>query len=127
MSEEGQILSPFSQQLRDTAMDELPQLIQIFRGEMSFVGPRPLIPEELEDLRRIEQGQRRWEVHPGLTGFAQLYSEKIPPLAERVRWDVQYVNECSFPVDVQLIARSVLVTLRGAWERHSTKGPLENS
>ena len=126
MSDNGKILSHFSQRLRDTAMDELPQLLHIWRGQMSFVGPRPLIPEELEDLRRIENGRRRWEVRPGLTGLAQLHAEKIPPLAERVRWDLRYVKECSFSLDVQLIFKSVLVTLRGAWEHHSGKSPMGN-
>ncbi len=127
MSEGGDVLSSFSQRLRDTAMDELPQLFHIWRGQMSFVGPRPLIPEELEELRQMAQGIRRFDIRPGLTGLAQLYATKVPPLAERLMWDLRYVDHCSFFLDIKILVKSLWITLRGAWEpRYKSKAPLEN-
>ncbi len=116
LSEGKQISSPFSQQLRGTAMDELPQLINILRGEMSFVGPRPLIPEELEVLDKIPNGTDRFSTRPGLTGLAQLYDAKVPTLPQRIRWDLMYVSRCSFGLDIWIILKSILITCRGAWE-----------
>ncbi len=107
-------------------MDELPQLFHIFKGQMSFVGPRPLIPEELEQLHRVPRGRRRFEVRPGLAGLAQLYATKVPPLAERVGWDLKYVDQCSLPLDLWIIVRSLFVTMRGAWERQGPKVSMEN-
>lgn len=127
MSEEG-IVSSFCQWLRKTAMDELPQMINIFRGEMSFVGPRPLIPEELENLGKIPGGSARQSVRPGLTGLAQLYSVKTPGLPERLRWDLTYVKRCSLRLDLWIILRSVAVTFQGAWEGkepHLNPSPVE--
>lgn len=115
MSQEGAI-PPFCQWLRKTALDELPQLINIVRGEMSFVGPRPLILEELENLGKMKGGKLRQSVRPGLTGLAQLYSVKTPGLPERLRWDLTYVKKCSLGLDLWIILRSVVVTFQGAWE-----------
>lgn len=122
MSEAKQVSSPFSQRLRGTAMDELPQLLNILRGEMSFVGPRPLIPEELEALDGIPNGRRRFSARPGLTGLAQLYDAKVPSLPQRVRWDLMYVSRCSFRLDLWIILKSILITCKGAWEQ---KGPTQ--
>ena len=102
-------------------MDELPQLINILRGQMSFVGPRPLIPEELKELHQIPNGNRRLTVRPGLTGLAQLYSAKIPTLRERLRWDCAYLDRCSLWLDVWILARSLRLTLNGAWEQPGPK------
>lgn len=109
------------ERLRATAMDELPQLFHILKGQMSFVGPRPLIPEELEELRQIPDGDRRLSVRPGLTGLAQLYGTKVPALAERVKWDIEYVDRCSLGLDLWILLESVGVTLKGAWERPGSK------
>ncbi len=125
MTSEGTVSSLFCQHLRASAMDELPQLINILRGEMSFVGPRPLIPEELEMLERFPRGRNRLGVRPGLTGLAQLYSTKVPVLSERLRWDLAYVDRCSFLLDLKILFRSVAITLCGAWEKPGPKFPPE--
>jgi len=125
MTPEGTVPSPFCQNLRASAMDELPQLVNILRGEMSFVGPRPLIPEELEMLGQFPRGGDRLRVRPGLTGLAQLHSTKVPVLSERLRWDLAYVERCSFVLDLKILFRSVAVTLRGAWEKPGAKFPPE--
>lgn len=106
----------FGEILRRTAMDELPQLFNILKGEMSFVGPRPLVQEELAELHRIPGGSRRLSVRPGLAGLAQLNAAKTPALEERARWDLAYVDRCSLPLDLTILLRSVGVTLQGNWE-----------
>ena len=117
----GEQITPFGNWLRATAMDELPQLFHILKGQMSFVGPRPLIPEELQQLHQIPDGLRRLSVRPGLAGLAQLTSDKIPSLSERVKWDCQYVTQCSPWLDAWILVRSVGITCQGAWERSGAK------
>lgn len=116
MTADGRV-TEFGKKLRETAMDELPQLFNILKGEMGFVGPRPLIPEELSQLDQIPEGKRRLGMRPGLTGLAQLNTPKVPALAERVRWDLIYADRCSMRLDLQIIARSVGITFRSGWER----------
>ncbi len=123
MTPGGTVSSGFCRALRASAMDELPQLINILRGEMSFVGPRPLIPDELATLEQLPRGAERLRVRPGLTGLAQLYSSKVPVLAERLRWDLAYADRCSFLLDLTILFRSVAITLRGAWEKTGSKLP----
>lgn len=117
----GGEVTRFGLALRRTAMDELPQLFNILKGEMSFAGPRPLVPEELTELHRIPDGPRRLTVRPGLTGLAQISAAKMPALAERIRWDLVYVDRCSLPLDLKILLHSVAVTLRAAWERPGPK------
>lgn len=116
MNKTGEVAQGLSRRLRATAMDELPQLFNILRGEMSFVGPRPLIPEELENLASVPKGRDRLQVRPGLTGLAQTHSAKTPSLQERIQWDLAYVERCSFWLDMKLLFRSLAVTLSGKWE-----------
>ena len=118
--EEG-VSSPFCRRLRATAMDELPQLVNILRGEMSFVGPRPLIPEELAELRNFPRGGERLRVRPGLTGLAQLRSDKVPSLPERLKGDLEYIDRCSLSLDLWALFCSMAVTLRAAWEKPGSK------
>jgi len=113
--------------LRATAMDELPQLFQILLGQMSFVGPRPLIPEELRQLQAIPEGNRRLLLKPGLTGLAQLYSDKSPSLTQRLRWDLLYAKGCSLWLDGTIVAKSIWVTTRGGWEQPGSKVPLKGN
>ncbi len=120
MSEDKRITS-FCHLLRTTAMDELPQLLNILKGDMSFVGPRPIIPEEMQDLDKIFDGKRRLSVRPGLTGLAQLNSDKTPTLAERIKWDSLYVDRCSLSLDIRLIFISVWVTFTARWEAAGKK------
>lgn len=126
MTPEGAVPRGFCKALRACAMDELPQLVNILRGEMSFVGPRPLIPVELVTLEQLPRGAERLRVRPGLTGLAQLNSAKVPELSDRLRWDLAYVDQCSLLLDLKILFKSVGVTLRGAWENPRPKpGPEE--
>ncbi len=118
MASDGEITS-LGKGLRATAMDELPQLIHILKGEMSFVGPRPLIPADLEELNRSPQGRLRLAIRPGLTGLAQVSTSKVPSLPDRLRWDLEYVERCSPWLDAWVLAQSLWFTLRGQWEKPS--------
>ena len=109
--------------LRKTALDELPQLWNIFIGEMSFVGPRPLRPDEilvhgnkrtkLQDLPGYEE---RHQVAPGLTGLAQVYAPRDLPHDQKIIYDLRYVRRQNFFLDLKLIFLSFIRTFSGRWE-----------
>jgi len=114
--------------LRATAMDELPQLINILKGDMSFVGPKPL-PFEVEDAERerfrtIEEVpgySLRSRVRPGLTGIAQVFAPKDISRRNKFRYDNIYIRNMSFLLDLKLILLSFWVTLRAKWESRERK------
>ena len=115
--------------LRTTAMDELPQLINIFKGDMSFVGPRALRPEEKENqtnssakfLWEIPRYKERHSVRPGLTGVAQIYLPTDAPRRRKFRYDLFYIKKQSFWWDLKLIFLSFWITFRGKWESRQPK------
>jgi len=115
--------------LRATAMDELPQLWNILRGDMSFVGPRALMPDEIEiggrgarvAIETIPGYEARHRVRPGLTGIAQIYAARDVPRRQKFRYDLLYIRRRSFALDLRLIALSFWITLRGTWERRGAK------
>ena len=115
--------------LRATAMDELPQLFNIFRGDMSFVGPRPLMPGEIEvrgngNLVRLDSIPgyiERHSVRPGLTGLSQVYAPRDTPRVRKFRLDSIYVRNATFCLDVFLVAVSFWITFRGRWEVRARK------
>jgi lipopolysaccharide/colanic/teichoic acid biosynthesis glycosyltransferase len=115
--------------LRATAMDELPQLWSIFRGDMSFVGPRALRPGEievagggkLEALEDVPGFADRCRVPPGLTGVAQIFAARDLPRRGKFRYDRLYIQRQSFWLDVRLILLSFWITLRGTWEVRGRK------
>jgi lipopolysaccharide/colanic/teichoic acid biosynthesis glycosyltransferase len=111
--------------LRKTAMDELPQFINILKGEMSFVGPRALRPLEIEstdvskvrNIFEIPGFQKRSSIKPGLTGAAQVFASRNLPREEKFKYDLWYVENMSFWLDIKLIAKSILTTLKARWDR----------
>jgi lipopolysaccharide/colanic/teichoic acid biosynthesis glycosyltransferase len=115
--------------LRATAMDELPQLWNIFRGDMSFVGPRALRPEEIEvdsrgtriPLEAIPGFSERITVPPGLTGIAQIYARRDVSRRQKFRFDRLYIRRQSILLDVRLILVSFWITFRGTWEARDRK------
>lgn len=115
--------------LRITAMDELPQLVNIFIGDMSFVGPRALRPEEKEvgpdsqvkNLEDIPGYRQRQSVTPGLTGIAQIFLRADAPRRKKFRYDMLYVKKRSFWLDLKLIFLSFWITFRGKWETGKKK------
>lgn len=115
--------------LRATAMDELPQLVNIFKGDMSFVGPRALRPREREvhgngqavAIESVPGYRERLEVTPGLTGLAQVYLPADAPRSRKFRYDLLYIRRYSFCLDLRLILLSFLITFRGKWEYSGKK------
>lgn len=122
-------VTPLGRLLRATALDELPQLWNILRGDMSFVGPRPLRPGEVEttsngrheEMEDIPGYLERHTVRPGLTGIAQIYAPRDLPRRHKFKYDSIYVRRQSFGLDVRLILLSFWVTFRGGWERRGRK------
>ena len=115
--------------LRATAMDELPQLVNILRGDMSFVGPRALRPGEIETgsdgrLERLEDVpgfEHRVKVRPGLTGLAQVYARRDVPRRQKFKYDRLYVERRSWGLDARLILLSFWISLLGTWEARGRK------
>jgi len=115
--------------LRATAMDELPQLWNIFRGDMSFVGPRALRPGEIENggdgrhvaMEDIPGYAERHSVRPGLTGIAQVFAPRDVPRRHKFKYDRIYVANQSFGLDLWLMAVSFWITFRGRWEHRGRK------
>lgn len=103
-------LGRFGRFLRATSLDELPELWNVLRGEMSLVGPRPLLPQ-YKDRYTTEQA-RRHEVRPGLTGWAQVNGRNRLPWDERLALDVWYVDHWSLGLDLRILARTLPVVLR---------------
>jgi lipopolysaccharide/colanic/teichoic acid biosynthesis glycosyltransferase len=99
-----QRLSAAGKFLRRTSIDELPQLWNVIRGDMSLVGPRPLLPEYL--ARYSPHQARRHEVRPGITGWAQVNGRNKTTWQERFDFDVWYVDHVSFLVDARILART---------------------
>ena len=106
--DENGILLPDSERLtkvgrlvRSTSIDELPQLINVLKGDMSLIGPRPLLPQYLP-LYSEEQA-RRHEVRPGITGWAQVHGRNTISWKQKFEYDVWYVDHCSFRVDLQIL------------------------
>lgn len=114
--------------LRRTALDELPQLLNILWGKMSFVGPRALRPQEKEvmgdkvvPLDQIPGYHQRHHVLPGLTGLAQVYLPADAPRRKKFRYDLLYVRRQSFWLDLKLIVLSFWITFRARWESREKK------
>jgi lipopolysaccharide/colanic/teichoic acid biosynthesis glycosyltransferase len=115
--------------MRATAMDELPQLWNIFRGDMSFVGPRALRPGEIEagsdgTMTRLEDVpgfDHRVKVRPGLTGLAQVYARRDLPRRQKFRYDRLYVERGSWGLDLRLILLSFWISVLGTWESRGRK------
>jgi lipopolysaccharide/colanic/teichoic acid biosynthesis glycosyltransferase len=115
--------------LRATGADELPQLVNIFCGEMSFVGPRALMPEEVDagsngrvvPIHEIPGYDVRTTVTPGLTGLAQIYAPRDVPRSRKFRYDKLYVARQGFWLDIRLILVSFWISARGTWEARGPK------
>ncbi len=115
--------------LRATAMDELPQLVNILKGDMSFVGPRALRPNEKEasggpgpeSIAAVPGYAARHAVRPGLTGLAQVYLPGETARRKKFRYDLLYIRKRTFWLDLQLIGLSFWITFRGKWESREPK------
>jgi len=107
--DDGERLTPFSRLLRKTSLDELPELWNVLKGDMSLVGPRPLLMQYLE--RYSTEQARRHEVRPGLTGWAQVNGRNAVSWDEKFRLDVWYVDHQSFLLDIRILLMTVVQVL----------------
>ena len=103
-------LTPLGRRLRSLSLDELPTLVNVLRGDMSLVGPRPLLVEYLD--RYTPEQARRHEVRPGITGLAQVSGRNEVPWDERFLLDVHYVDHRSWRLDLRILAATVLPVVR---------------
>jgi len=97
--------------LRRTSLDELPNLINVLRGEMALVGPRPTIPAQVSGY--TERQHRRHEVKPGVTGWAQVQGRAAIPWDERIELDIEYVDNRSLRLDAEILRRSIWLAVTG--------------
>lgn len=104
-------LTPFGKFLRSASLDELPELFNIIKGDMSLVGPRPLLVQYLPLYN--EEQKHRHDVRPGLTGLAQVNGRNAISWEEKFAYDVQYVRSVSFRLDLEILFR----TVRSVWKR----------
>lgn len=109
---ENQQITKTGKYLRKTGIDELPQLINIIKGDMDIVGPRPLTES---DIKRLEWNApeyiKRWSVKPGITGLSQL--SQICSADNTMKLDLEYVAKKSFVIDLQILIKSVLIPITG--------------
>lgn len=115
-------ITPVGRSLRRLKIDETPQLLNILRGDMSLIGPRPTIMEQIEAYDAFER--RRLEVRPGLTGLAQVNGNAAMSWPERIKYDVYYVDHVGPWLDLQILCKTVAVIVFGE-ERYSR--PFEQS
>ncbi|HLI31464.1 MAG TPA: sugar transferase [Solirubrobacteraceae bacterium] len=111
--------------LRRTSLDELPNLLNVLRGEMSIIGPRPTIPEQV--ARYSPRQRRRLEIRPGITGWAQVNGRASLPWAERIELDIYYIEHRSLALDLRIIWRTIFLVLGGSGLYKGKRGGWEGS
>ncbi|WP_435419329.1 sugar transferase [Parerythrobacter aurantius] len=108
---DAQRVTRFGSFLRRTRLDEIPGLINVARGEMAFVGPRPLLPETIKGLGAL--GAERCEVRPGLTGWSQVNGNTLLSLQQKVALDLWYIRNRSWLLDARIIGMTFVVMIAG--------------
>lgn len=116
-------LNKYGRFLRSTSLDELPELLNILKGDMSIVGPRPLLVKYLPRYNELQH--RRHEVNPGLTGYAQANGRNAVTWEEKFDMDVYYVDNISFVLDIKIIFKTVLAVLKSEGISSETSATME--
>lgn len=116
-------LTPFGKILRSTSLDELPELFNILKGDMSIVGPRPLLVKYIELYS--EQQRHRHDVRPGFTGLAQVNGRNAISWEDKFEWDVRYVNQISLWLDIKIIFKTVGVVFNRSGISSETSATME--
>jgi sugar transferase EpsL len=119
---DAQRLPRFGRFLRASSLDELPTLWNVLRGEMSLVGPRPLLPRYLPRYSRTQA--RRHEVRPGITGWAQIHGRNALSWEEKFELDVWYVDHASFALDLRILLGTAGQVLRAVGVRHGAEATM---
>lgn len=109
---DAQRLTKVGRFVRSTSVDELPQLINILKGDMALIGPRPLLPSYLLVFNDLQK--RRMEVRPGITGWAQVHGRNHLKLSKKFEYDVWYVDNCSMWLDVKIVWMTIVNVLKRA-------------
>ena len=120
---DGERLPSFGKFLRSTSLDELPELFNILRGDMSIVGPRPLLVQYLS--RYSEEQKRRHEIRPGFTGWAQVNGRNAISWEEKFSYDVWYVDNLTLWLDVKIILRTLMVVCKRSGINSGTSETME--
>ena len=116
-------LNRYGRILRTTSMDELPELVNIIKGDMSIVGPRPLLVKYLE--RYNTQQARRHEVRPGFTGLAQVHGRNAISWEEKFDWDIKYVDHITFVGDLKIVLNTVKTVIKRDGINSTTSSTME--
>lgn len=116
-------LTPFGKALRSTSLDELPEIWNIFIGDMSIVGPRPLLVEYLD--RYNEEQKHRHDVRPGLTGLAQVNGRNLCSWEDKFRYDVEYTKNVTFWEDIKILWQTVSIVLKKKGISSETSATME--
>ena len=111
LKEANSVITKSGRILRKTSLDELPQLFNVLAGKMSFVGPRPLIPEEKE-IRQIRKELGVYSVRPGITGLAQINGRDNLSIEEKALFDKEYIDKQSLAFDIKILIKTVMVVLK---------------
>ena len=120
---DGDRLTKFGKTLRATSLDELPEMFNILKGDMSLIGPRPLLVEYLP-LYNAEQ-KHRHDVRPGLTGLAQANGRNAITWEKRFEYDVEYVGNISFSMDVKIIFQTIKTVFKKEGINSATDATME--
>ena len=107
---DGQRITKVGRIVRSTSIDELPQLINILKGDMSLIGPRPLLMDQYEVMDEFQR--RRFEVRPGISGWAQVHGRNLCKLSKKFEYDVWYVDHCSFLLDLKIVWLSIVAVFK---------------
>ncbi len=111
LTEADSVITKSGRFLRKTSLDELPQLFNVLKGDMSFVGPRPLIPEEKE-IRILRKDYGVYSVRPGITGWAQVNGRDMLSDKEKALFDKEYIDKQSIAFDIKIMIKTVMVVLK---------------
>lgn len=95
--------------LRKTSLDEIPQILNVLKGDMSVIGPRPDLPEHLEQYEENEN--RKLEVRPGITGYNQAYYRNSVSWRERIQNDIYYIDHLNFMLDIKIIFKTIYTVI----------------
>lgn len=111
LATDEQRITPLGKLIRKTSLDEIPQLINVLKGEMSLVGPRPLLPEYLPLYNSIQS--KRHNVRPGVTGWAQINGRNTITWPQKFEYDVWYIEHLSFGLDLKILFQTLWNVIRG--------------